>query len=326
MQAINKDVKEALHLIDQPFTASYNYSPYGTCFVYGTENQQGINDVIKYDGKDVITVASSGDQYLGAVYYGAKTVDLYDINKLTRYISFLKIAAIKSLSFKDFQSFFMPMTENHRVKKTFWNLKTLKRLLPSLPSDVGYFWENIMYEFNKKGYGNFVYPNSYCHNPEMIQNGMPFYLEESEYYKLQTILRHRDYPEFKNCDVFDLAKAFPNKYDIVYLSNILETIVASEVQSYPFASFSTEDRIESELLEKAENTIYKVGRENGTIMLSYRANSTISDSTDLFYNCVLFEANEIPRKYKDNLSHDDKPSTDIVLTYKLPSKRMNIRP
>lgn len=321
MQAVNKDVKEAISLINQKFSPSYNYSQYGTCFLYGTENQEGLNSVINYNNKDVLTVASSGDQYLSAIYYGAKNVDLYDINKLTRYISFLKIAAIKTLSFKDYISFFMPLTENYKVKKTFWNLKTLKRLLPSLPSDVGYFWENIMYEFNKKGYGNFVFPAAYCNKLEMVQNGMPFYQEESEYYKLQGILRKTEYPIFKNCDIFDLSKAFATQYDIVYLSNILENIVARELQSYPYASFSSEDRIETELLEKAENNIYKLGRENGTIMLSYRNNATIADSTDLFYNCVLFDATEIPRKFKDNSQKDDHAPTDIVLTYKLPSKR-----
>lgn len=321
MQAIKKDVKETINLINQPFRPTYNFSQYGTCFLYGTENQQGINDVINYNNKDVVTVASSGDQYLGAIYYGAKKVDLYDINKLTRYITFLKIAAIKTLSFKDFQSFYLPLTEKDKIQKSFWNLKTLRRLLPSLPSDVGYFWENIMYEFNKKGYGNFILPTSYMNKIEMIQNGMPFYSEEAEYYKLQSLLRKRNYPTFKNCDVFDLPKAFKTKYDIVYLSNILETITACEIQNYPFASFSTEDRIESELLEKTENSIYKVGRENGTIMLSYRANNTIANSTDLLYNCVLYDTTEIPSKNKDTSRDENLAKTDIVLTYKLPSKK-----
>lgn len=321
MQAINKDIKETISLINQPFHESYYYSQYGTCFIYGSENQQGINDVINYKDKDVITVASSGDQYLGAVYYGAKNVDIYDINKLTRYISFLKIAAIKTLSFKDFQDFFMPLNIDYKIKKTFWNLKTLKRLLPHLPNEVGYFWENIMYEFNKKGYGNFVFPQSYCNKPEMIQTGMPFYINEEDYYKLQSLLRQRQYPTFKNCDVFDLAKAFNGKYDIVYLSNIIETIVASEVRSYPFSSFGTEDRIESELLEKAENKIYKMCRENGTIMLSYRANNTIDNSTDLLYNCVLFEPTEIPCKNINNPEAENIGKTDIVLTYKPTNNR-----
>lgn len=320
MQTINKDIKEAIKLIDKQIQKPFSYSQYGTCFLYGTENQQGINDIINYNGKDVITVASSGDQYLGAVYYGAKKVDLYDINKLTMYISFLKIAAIKTLSFKDFQSFFIPMTIEHKMKKSFWNLKTLKRLLPFLPSDVGYFWENIMYEFNKKKFGDFVLPTSYYNNPEMIQNGMPFYAEEAEYYKLQTLLRKRNYPNFKNCDIFDIAKAFPTKYDIVYLSNIIETMVVTELQNYPFASFSTEDHIESKLLEKAENNIYQLGKKNGTIMLSYRPNSTIKDSTDLLYNCILFTPTEIPKKRKNNKEKESEVKTDIVLTYKLPKK------
>lgn len=320
MQAINKDVNEAINLIEKPFQESYAYSSYDTSFLFTTENQQGVNDVIHYGGKDVLTVASSGDQYLGAAYYGAKKIDLYDINKLTRYISFLKIAAIKTLSFKDFQGFFFPLDKENKPQKTFWNLKTLKRLLPVLPSDVGYFWENIMYVFNKKGFGSFILPTASYNRIETIQNGMPFYYEEAEYYKLQSILRKRDYPTFKNCDIFDLAKSFTSKYDIVYLSNIIETMVASEISNYPFASFSTEDLIESELLEEVEKNIYQLGKNNGTIMLSYRPNFTIEDSTDLLYNCVLFKPTEIPKKAINSSEPEDAIQTDIVLIYKLPKK------
>ncbi len=320
MQVNNKDIKQAINLINQPYHVSYSYSPYNTCFLYSTENQQGINDIINYADKDVITVASSGDQYLGAIYYGANKVDLYDINKLTKYISFLKIAAIKTLSYKDFQSFFFPLTIDGKERKNFWNLKTLKRLLPSLPNDVGYFWENIMYEYNKKGYGNFIVPTSYCNHVPMIKTGMPFYAEEAEYYKLQALLRQRDYPLFNSCDVFDIASTFTSKYDIIYLSNILESMVASTMQSYPYSSFGLEDHIESELLERAENSIFKAGHKNSTVMLSYRSNDTIDNSTDLFYNCVLFDAHEIPCKNKEEKNDEHQFDTDIVLTYKLTKK------
>lgn len=323
MQEVNKDIENAIKLIKEPYSSHGIYSSYCTSFLFGTENQEGINSIIDYANKDVVTVASSGDQYLGAVYYGANVVDLYDINRLTRYISFLKIAAIKKLSYNEFIDFFLPIGNDGQLKKSFWNLRTLKRLLQLLPNDVGFFWEHIMYEFQKNGYGSFIIPTSYCNKPEMVINGMPFYAQEEEYYKLQDILRKREYPEFKEADILDLGSAFTSKYDIVYLSNIIENLVACEVRSYPFAGYGTEDRVEGEVLELVIPSIHKLVKPNGTVLMSYRPIADANQSTDYLYNCVCFDPYEIPKKHKDNAKDNDyRANTDLVLIYKPTKDRM----
>lgn len=328
MQDVSKDVKRAIDLIKKPQSGTPYYSNYCTSFIFGTENQEGINSVIDYNNKDVLTVASSGDQYLGALYYGAKKIDLYDINRLTKYVSYLKIAAVKHLSYQGFKDFFIPMDEQGKVKKSFWNLKTLRRLLPEMPNEVGFFWEQIMYAVKKDNYGTFVNLNALCNKEEMIVNGMPFYANEADYYTLQAKLRKRRYPVFRSADIYQLSKAFNYKYDIVYLSNIIETIVAMEVRKYPFAGYGTEDRIEGEVISVLEPEIYKVLKKTGTVMLSYRANAYLefvpgrigNFSTDYLYNSLYFEPTEIPRKLSEDSDEDEYlAKKDIVLTYK-PSK------
>ena len=56
-----------------------------------------------FQNKSLLTIGSSGDQILNSFYYGARDITLFDINEYSKYYIYLKIAAIISLNYKEFQ-------------------------------------------------------------------------------------------------------------------------------------------------------------------------------------------------------------------------------
>ena len=67
--------------------------------VYYSTNEQIESLFSSFDFKDknVLSVLSSGDQALYFLYNGAKRVDVFDQNKLTKYYYFLRLWCIKYL-------------------------------------------------------------------------------------------------------------------------------------------------------------------------------------------------------------------------------------
>lgn len=289
--------------------------------MFGTENQEGINSVISYKNKDIATVASSGDQYLGAVYYGGKTVDIFDINRMTYFVTCLKIAAIMVLDYVEFLNFFTPFNMLGFVKESFWNLKTLKRLIPYMPSDVATFWDVVMYESKSGDFGDLIPLQDDKYTLDCIRKGMPFYQSEEEYYKLQKLLRSRDFPKFFEADVQNLKDVLTSSYDILYLSNVLECLVAYECDKeyYPFMSSSfymeQENRNEKKMAKSVIEAVIPLLNKNGTILLSYRPNVRDNQSDWLYYN-EYFNVHEVPSKFPPKNDGWKNENTDLVLTYK----------
>lgn len=321
MNAVEDDIVKARELLYKKIGNGKVFNKYSSSFLFTTENQEGINSVLPYKGKDVCTVASSGDQYLGAVYYGAKNVDIYDINRFTYYITYLKIGAIRALDYEEFIDFFVPV-RIEALEEKFWNLKTLKKVLPYLPGDVAYFWENMMYELRKYRYGNFISPTSLYNHLIYATRGMPFYDKKSEYIKLQELLKLRDFPKFYETDLFEMSKNIPSNYDIVYLSNIIECMVRSQLDRISMIMYGigNEDAIEMDVIDNVVSEFMPILRETGTVLVSYRMTSSILLSRDWLYSNDFFDVSAIPSKI---LPYDEsgfeEPDTDLVLTY-TPSK------
>ncbi len=295
------------------------YDEYASIFLFGTENQQEINRVVDYKDKDVLTVASSADQYVSAKYYGAKNCEIYDINRFTYYISYLKIAAIRCLDYEAFMRFMIPLRDG-KQSKDFWSLQTFKRVLEELPSDVAYFWENALYLFKKHSLGNLTYITDRSARIENVKSGMPFYASQEEYYKLQAILRKQEYPKFYLSDLSKLANVVKGEFDFVYLSNIIECMVCEEISKYPSFVYVNEDSIELDKIREVTGQVMQLLRKNGSILMSYRANTNLDFSTDVLYHNDFFEAELVPSKMPpDENDYRKSENTDIVLTY-TPSK------
>lgn len=318
MECTEEDVLAAIEFIHGA-GEDIIFDTYCTPFLFGTENQEGISEIISYEDKDVLTIASSGDQYISAIYYGANKVDVYDLNRFTCYITYLKVAAFLTLSYEKFISFFMPARDN--VNEKFWDLRVLKRVLTALPNKFGYFWEKVIYECKRFGFGNFVAPNGFHVIKEGILSGMPFYYSEEEYYKVQKLLRSRinKYPNFIESDLTKLGENVRGTYDVIYLSNIIENLVRAQFLGFLYVEGETEKEVCQEVFDQICRLAHP--DKETMCMVSYRPNSSLDRSIDWLYNNDLFNVSSIKSKYES----DRLPNQDLVLTYKMTSNnKINI--
>lgn len=314
---IEQDIKETIRLIKN-LADEIIFQKYGSVFLFGTENQEEINKILDYQNKDVFTVCSSGDQYLSAVYYGAKRVDLFDIDRLTRPVTYLKIASMMSLSHEDFLNFLIP-SENLVKNSLFWSPQIAKKIIPDLPEDIAYFWDVIFPMCKKEGYERFVYPKHWTSLAENIVKGMPFYANEEEYYKLQSLLRSRKYPKFIESDIFHLGEVVDDSYDIAYLSNILSSFVSLALRTYPYVTLSLKNMLEKKFVLRILKEIMPILRENGSILMDYRPNRSVEEGPDWLYNNDYFDVTSVSSKR----FLEGNVNTDLVLTYK-PKEKGNI--
>lgn len=321
MELRDVDIKKTLDLIEFKEKCYIHNSRYSSPFLFGTENHEGINNIVDYANKDVLTVASSGDQYLSAIYYGAKVVDLFDINRLTYYMNYLKIAAIYILSYEEFLNFFVPV-ENGQVKKGFFDYILLKKLLPVLPDDVALFWDKIIYEVSKDKINEFLNVEHIINHFEIVKRGMPFYSCKEEYYKLQNLLKNRNYPKFYEVNLSKLSEVVVDKYDVVFLSNIIEHIVCREIINCPTQPFNLEDIVEKLVFNSLKPQILSCLRPDGIALIDYRANKNNSYASNLIYNNDFFDKSLISSKLPVSTDCDHTiEDVDVVLTYKPSSKK-----
>lgn len=92
MTNVENDVLETFNFDDYSRNTYTKYSP---VYPYTNEDLESLFSNLNVFGKNVLTVAGSGDQAFYAYHNGAKNVDLFDINCLTRYYYYLRMWVIK---------------------------------------------------------------------------------------------------------------------------------------------------------------------------------------------------------------------------------------
>lgn len=167
------------------------------------ENLKALFENFSVKDKDVFTVAGSSDQIFNSFYKGAKSVDTFDINKLTFYYYYLRKWMINYLG------------EEYIKDEYYKDSSNLIKLVNSIKADredemkAQLFW--IQY-FTKVG---------------RIDKGL--FLVTSEDYKseygddLETLKERIKNVKFYN---YDMGERFVlnKKYDVIILSNILECL------------------------------------------------------------------------------------------------------
>lgn len=156
------------------------------------------------EGKDVFSVLASGDQMFLSYQEGAKSVDTFDINKLTYYYYYLR-----KWSILYFNQYYPPAKDLVWSHHFLFDSFKKSELFDEEDQDALRFWK----EYTSKTFG--------------YQNEELFYLSSNEdsneigdLTRLKEILKKNPL-SFQNIDI---SKEFPitKKYDVIILSNILE--------------------------------------------------------------------------------------------------------
>lgn len=202
-------------VIDQNGSLSSEFGIYSKCYLHTTENIKNFLEFCSIEGKDVLTVAGSGDQLLNAYALGAKRVDVFDINILTQYTLDFKISAVLALDYDEFISFFFTS------KGILLDPKTFSKVYTYLNEDTKEFFTRLINKYGNEKATSFIYYSIYPSFYKM--RNMNVYLDEENYYKLKEILKHKTY-NFIRTDILNLKDKLDKKYDVIMFSNISDSI------------------------------------------------------------------------------------------------------
>jgi len=189
-----------------------HYDKYSKIYNSSNEDLWTLFANIDVKNKSVLSVLSSGNQALHCLNNGAKSVDVFDINKLTNYFFGLRLISLKYLgtSFLGFDDDF---------------IKNVKKIVNNCSLDSDYeneildYWILILRKIPKKRFFDFMFR---CGN----------YGNEIDDEKL-LIDRVKDYKyTFYNFDLSDNVSECKNKYDVLILSNIHDYVFPEQMELF----------------------------------------------------------------------------------------------
>lgn len=170
-------------------------------------------------GKNILTITSSGDHALNVILNGGSMIDSFDVNIFSKYVSALKIAMIKKYGYYDF---FKRMDWIENMESLNFNSKEniIDSIMEYLSHDEYLFWSTFEYlRINNKVNFNDVI-NVYG---SLKKNA---YTDAFSYNKLKRNLKKAKITYYDS-DIMDIEKSVNKKYDRVFLSNVLEYVLAS---------------------------------------------------------------------------------------------------
>jgi len=219
-------------------------------YTFTTEN---INDYIKYfelENKSLLTVGSSGDQILNVFFHGARDITLYDINPYAKYYVYLKISAILSLNYIEFQKFFFKQGLEEYYNSKMFSKNLFNKIKPNLrlfDYESFLFYDELFSYFNGNTIRDHLFDDDESRNT-IIKSFNTYLKSEWNYNKLKSIIKKINF-KYINGNIFE--DNITNKYDNIFLSNLC-TI--------------TELNLLRNLLERLDTNNLK---ENGSILIGY---------------------------------------------------------
>ena len=303
--------EETLYKASSTCDGSFRYiSEFSKIYPFTTENIAGYIDYFDFDDKSLLTVGSSGDQILNAFYNGARDITLFDINEYAKYYVYLKIAAILSLSYKEFKAFFFrhgltPFVRNHHMfsPELYEKIKGNLRLLDY---ESFLFFDELFSLYEPTKIRERMFDDDEDRN--VVIKGMNKYLKDEESYnKLQAIIRKISF-RYINGNIFE--EDVNGKYDNIFLSNLCTIANLEQLKS---------------LLQKLDRNNLNSG---GSIQLGYLWNASFdseeykADWKEIYKMPIakdylkdfITEAHQIPGPR--DILWDDPTKKDLVLIYR----------
>ena len=158
---------------------------YSLMYTFTTENISGYIKYFDLKDKKLLTVGSSGDQILNAYMCGAKDITLLDINEFSKYYIYLKICAILTLDYLEFQKFFFlhgyDIDEDYYNKNRF-NVSVfdnkIKSTLRLYDYEAYLFFEELLHTFSCSRIFNYLFDYDECRNS--VIRGFNLYLKDEK--------------------------------------------------------------------------------------------------------------------------------------------------
>lgn len=180
-------------------------------YPFTNENLMSYQEHINFTDKKVLSVLGSGDTYFSFLLFGAKQIDLFDINSNAKDYFILKFFSFITLTYEEFINFFVTSKLN--------NIELYNKVRYYLPPKTKQHLDNIIK--TKQKLSNLIFTISLNSNPiNFTTNRVVPYFDKDAYYILQNILRNVDLPKVYTKPLQELYKELKEKYEIIILSNI----------------------------------------------------------------------------------------------------------
>lgn len=291
-------------------SCSFKYlTDWSLIYTFTTENIDGYIKYFDLNNKSLLTVGSSGDQILNAFFYGARDITLYDINPYAKYYVYLKVAAILSLDYIEFQEFFFKHgIEEYYNKKMFSKIlfNKIKTNLRLFDYESFLFFDELFSCFDGDIIRGYLFNDDLC-NSDVIKNFNIYLRDEDCYNKLKSIIKKISF-KYINGDIFE--DNILGQYDNIFLSNLCTITSVNKIK---------------ELLDKLDRNNIKL---NGSVLIGYLWNTNFdldefSDDWKEIYKLPL--SKEILNKFitdyyqingeRDCIWKEDQ-KRDLVLVYR----------
>ncbi len=220
MSNLEEDIKGAKSVLNKHFS-TIQYSNHSKIYAFSNENLNGCFDNFDFNNKKCLTVLGSSDQALDMYLRGASEITTFDINILTKYFFYLKKAALLSnLTKEEYIRFFYPNgTPYSYDNDSEYYYEIFSKIITNLSDENLIFWNNLFDSYPPPYISrNLFYAD--MDSRKIIETNIK-YLNGDNYYELRDKIKNMKV-NFINTDVLDLPKKISDKYDFIYLSNIME--------------------------------------------------------------------------------------------------------
>ena len=189
-------------------------------FAFTNENLRSYIPAFDVRGKEVLTVAASGDHAFNIALGDPKSITCFDLNKMPYYWMELKKAGIITMPFEKFIEVFV----DSYLKKdsNFISEKDYNGIRTAMPEKAQKFWDEFAFEIDSKFFR--YYMNADGHHTRLSFERANGYLDRKNYETLQGKLEKLD-TEFIQSGLHDLPnKLRGRRFDAIFTSNICDHI------------------------------------------------------------------------------------------------------
>ena len=224
MSDLNSDIKKAIELIDnRRIRTNYN-TMFDNIYSFTNENTKEALKEINLNNKKCLTVLGSSDQALEMCQKGASAITTFDINPLTKYYLNLKVAALKAnLSLDEYLEYFCYTDMRNIVNYKAFNNKTFLKIKEYLDGDSYIFWNKLYKKYSDNPH-MIRYKDGLFKEDENIYSILKTtinYLNDDNYEKLKHNIENTNI-NFINSNIKEICNELNEKYDFIYLSNIIQ--------------------------------------------------------------------------------------------------------
>ncbi|MBD5389384.1 DUF3419 family protein [bacterium] len=177
-------------------------------YAMSNENLRGyIADNPDMRGARVLSVCAAGDHAFESLLAGATRVDTFDINYMQKYVMELKMQMIRHVPYDHFMDFFFASKKfDRQIIRPIWSKLSLGARV---------FWRELCRDPSICMWAHYNnYDKSKC---------LSYVGDAGAYNRLRDIMP--DKINFVQSDVLNLAGQIDGKYDVVFLSNIMNYIL-----------------------------------------------------------------------------------------------------